>query len=91
MHKTITLDSAGRVLVPKALREALNLSAGDQMELQAEGETLTLRPIRTTSRLRKKHGMWAFSGSGRMTTEDTNKVLEDIRKQRDHDNFYHSS
>ncbi|MFO0093654.1 MAG: AbrB/MazE/SpoVT family DNA-binding domain-containing protein, partial [Gemmatimonadaceae bacterium] len=45
MTTTVTIDKAGRIIVPKALRDALHLEAGDTLELEAEGEQMTLRPV----------------------------------------------
>ncbi len=83
---TVTLDKAGRVVIPKPLRDALNLEPGDSMELESEGQSVTLRPIRSASPLRKKSGVWVFHGSGKIGAVVTNRVLDDIRSQRDRGN-----
>jgi len=56
MNITVTLDGAGRVVIPKTLRDELHLEAGDRMELESEGENVTLRPVRSASPLRKEDG-----------------------------------
>ena len=38
MTTTLTLDKAGRVVLPKALRDELGLAAGDTLELESRGE-----------------------------------------------------
>lgn len=86
MTTTVTIDKAGRIIVPKALRDALHLEAGDTLELDAEGEHITLRPVRAGSALRKEHGVWVFRrGGNAITTETTNAVLDDVRAQRARD------
>jgi AbrB family looped-hinge helix DNA binding protein len=42
----LTLDKAGRVVIPKPLRDELNLGPGDALQLETEGEQITLRPVR---------------------------------------------
>jgi AbrB family transcriptional regulator (stage V sporulation protein T) len=80
MNTTVTIDRAGRIIVPKALRDALQLEAGDTLELESEGEHLTLRPVRSGSALRKEHGVWVFRrGGAPITAEATNSVLDDVR------------
>ncbi|MFN0103984.1 MAG: AbrB/MazE/SpoVT family DNA-binding domain-containing protein [Bryobacteraceae bacterium] len=86
MSTTVTLDKAGRVVIPKALRDEIHLDAGDELELLAEGETLTLRPVRAATRLRKKQGIWVFGGGERVTAAETDAVLRSIREQRDRRN-----
>ena len=83
MSVTVSLDKAGRIVIPKPLRDELHLGPGDELEVTPEGDSLTLRPVRATSRLRKKHGIWVFGGTGRITTDETNAVLRGIREQRE--------
>ena len=80
MHTTVTIDCAGRIIVPKALRDALQLEAGDILELESEGERLTLRPVRAGSALRKEQGVWVFRRNGApLTAAATDTVLDELR------------
>ena len=60
MTTKIVLDKAGRVVIPKTLREELHLSPGDSLELESQGEQITLRPVRGTGPLQKEDGVWVF-------------------------------
>lgn len=62
MTAKLTIDSAGRVLIPKALRAELRLDPGDSLELETEGETMTLRPERPKALLKKERGVWVYQG-----------------------------
>lgn len=54
----ITIDNAGRIVVPKALRDALHLSGGDEVEIELDGERLTLTPAPRKVKLRRgPHGI----------------------------------
>ena len=53
MNTRLTTDKAGRVVIPKPLREELHLEPGDSLELQSVGEQITLRPVRGTGPLGK--------------------------------------
>jgi AbrB family looped-hinge helix DNA binding protein len=86
MSTTVTLDSAGRILIPKSLRDELRLEPGDSMQLKTEGEGVMLRPIRTASPLRRERGVWIFNGGRKISAAATDEVLRDIREQRDRDN-----
>jgi AbrB family looped-hinge helix DNA binding protein len=58
----ITLDKAGRVVLPKPLRDSMHLVAGDTLQLDAEGDRITLRLIHPHATLRKEHGIWVYQG-----------------------------
>jgi AbrB family looped-hinge helix DNA binding protein len=86
MHTTVSLDKAGRVVIPKALRDEWRLEAGDSLELESEGERVTLRPVRSESPLRKERGVWIFHSGSELSAAVTDKALRDVREQRDRDN-----
>ena len=62
MVTKLTLDKAGRVVLPKPLRDRLQLAPGDTLHLESEGENITLRPIRQNVMLRKELGVWVYQG-----------------------------
>jgi AbrB family looped-hinge helix DNA binding protein len=62
MTTKITLDRAGRVLIPKTLRQELHLGPGDALQLDSEGEQITLRPVRPQALLKKERGVWVYQG-----------------------------
>lgn len=72
MTTKLTIDSAGRILIPKQLRQALRLGPGDSLELQSEGEEITLRPDRPKALLKKEKGVWVYQG------EPTNLSIPDL-------------
>ena len=62
MTTKLTLDRAGRVLIPKTLRKELHLGPGDSLQLNSEGEEITLRPVRPKALLKKEQGVWVYQG-----------------------------
>ena len=42
---TTTIDRAGRIVVPKSLRERFNLVAGTELEIEVQGECLQFRRV----------------------------------------------
>ena len=87
MDTTVTLDKAGRVVIPKTLREELHLEPGDRLELHSKGEEVTLRPVRAHSPLQKKQGVWIFKSGAKLSNDEVNTALGDIRQRRDRSQF----
>ena len=58
----VTLDKAGRVVLPKPLREQMRLGPGDELTVESEGDRITLRPVRPQVQLKKEHGVWVYQG-----------------------------
>lgn len=86
MNTTVTIDKAGRVVIPKTLRDELHLESGDTLELGCEGETVTLRPMRSSTPLRKERGVWVFRTGEALPASVTDAVLRESRGQRDRSN-----
>jgi AbrB family looped-hinge helix DNA binding protein len=86
MKSQLILDKAGRIVLPKPLREELNLEPGDALELQRSGEQITLRPVRGTGPLTKELGVWVFRTGQPLPAEATDEVLRQIREERDRAN-----
>lgn len=83
MNTRLVIDKAGRVVIPKPLREELHLEPGDALEMEATGEQITLRPVRGTGPLTKEHGVWVFYTGKPMPASATDEILEQIREERD--------
>ncbi len=82
MRSKVTVDRAGRVVLPKALRDELQLSPGDSLDLAVRGNEVTLRPTRSARALQKEHGVWVFRLGSPLTETETQETLESIRAQR---------
>lgn len=83
MTKTLTVDKAGRVVLPKPVRDELQLSAGDSLELESSEDQIVLRPVRGTAGLRKKQGIWVLDVDEPLSVEAVNRTIRDIRRERE--------
>jgi AbrB family looped-hinge helix DNA binding protein len=80
---TITMDGAGRIVIPKELRERLGLRAGSPIEVRVRDGRLELEPGATPMRLmRRGRGLVAVPARKLpvLTTETVRETLEGIRR-----------
>jgi AbrB family looped-hinge helix DNA binding protein len=82
MNTTVTIDGAGRVVIPKLLRDELGIGPGDTLALESDGERVMLRPVRSSSALRKEDGVWVFRSGRQISAVETNRVLDALREER---------
>ncbi|MGH3768575.1 MAG: AbrB/MazE/SpoVT family DNA-binding domain-containing protein [Pseudonocardiaceae bacterium] len=67
-----TIDSVGRIVVPKPLRDALGLQAGSTVDISRYGAGLQLVPTGRTARLVDESGVLVATGD---TTIDDDIVF----------------
>src|ERR1700678_2639340 len=80
----LTLDKAGRVVLPKPVRDELQLSAGDSLELESSEDQIVLRPVRGVATIRKKQGVWVMRTGKPLSAEVVNQTIRKIRHERGH-------
>ena len=79
----VTIDTAGRIVVPKALRAALGLTAGQDLDAYARDGRLEIEPAPTPMHLRKKgRGVVAVSERKlpHLTADEVRATLEAVRR-----------
>jgi AbrB family looped-hinge helix DNA binding protein len=82
MTITLTIDRAGRLVLPKPVREELQLSAGDSLELESSEDQIVLRPVRGAATMRKKQGVWVMRTGKPLSAEIVNQTIQKNRNQR---------
>jgi AbrB family looped-hinge helix DNA binding protein len=78
-----TIDSAGRIVVPKALRQALNLKPGQSLEIRAGDGRLEIEVAATPMTLRKRGtGVVAVPDIElpKLTAKEVRETLEQTRR-----------
>jgi AbrB family looped-hinge helix DNA binding protein len=72
-----TIDSAGRLVIPKVLRDRLGLKQGE-VDVEADGADLRVRPVADDT-LDEQDGWLVVPATGQPLTDD------DVRRLRDAD------
>jgi AbrB family looped-hinge helix DNA binding protein len=62
-----TIDSAGRIVVPKPLRDALGLTPGSVLDISQYGAGLQITPGGRTARLVEREGELVFTAETKLT------------------------
>jgi len=78
-----TIDSAGRIVVPKRLREELGFKPGQKLELSAADGRLEIEHPSTSMRLEKRGGRLVAVTDDQMPTlapELVRDTLEQVRR-----------
>jgi AbrB family looped-hinge helix DNA binding protein len=75
----VTVDRAGRIVIPKALRVALGIGPNSELELMPDGAGLRLEPVRHSERaIGESDGLPLLGQVDGMVITD-----EDVRRLRD--------
>jgi len=82
--ETIPIDGAGRIVLPKPVREQLNLVAGDKLRVSIEGSAIRLEPTSPTGGLVRKGTVLVFTGEfvEPITTEKVEQLIAGEREGR---------
>ena len=80
---SVRLSTKGQLVIPAPVRKALNLKAGDEVEMRLEGKRLILeRASQRAARLKRGRSrrlvLVAAKGAPAMTTANVNRLLEEL-------------
>jgi AbrB family looped-hinge helix DNA binding protein len=80
----VPIDRAGRVVLPKQVREELDIRPGDRLAVTVVGGEVTLRPDKHKGGLIRKGTALVFStGGGDVLERGTvERIIEEEREQR---------
>ena len=82
MKKLLTVDAAGRVVLPQPVRRRFHLQRGSQLEIQVEPDGIRLRPKAPAPSLSDEDGLLVHEGE---PTGDLLAAVEEARIRRDHE------
>jgi AbrB family looped-hinge helix DNA binding protein len=77
-----TIDKAGRVVVPKALRDQVGLRPGAEVDIEVDGLALRLEPVVGDGpRIGTEHGFPVIRTDGVVVTDDEIVTLRDALRR----------
>ena len=79
----VSIDRAGRIVVPKQLRDSLGFTEGADLELLVEDGRLVIELRNPPKRLEKRGNSYVIVADepvGQMTPEQVSDVLESVRR-----------
>jgi AbrB family looped-hinge helix DNA binding protein len=80
MKLTVQIDKAGRIVLPKKIRDRFGLSSGDDIDIQDHGNKIELTPVKKSAHLKEVNGILvAFSDENAMPNRD---FVEESRNER---------
>ncbi|HWD19924.1 MAG TPA: AbrB/MazE/SpoVT family DNA-binding domain-containing protein [Verrucomicrobiae bacterium] len=85
----IPIDGAGRIVLPKNVREELAIKPGDLLKVAIHGSAVTLTPNNKASGLVRKGKALVFSppNEDSLDNRTVNDILQNVRDERDFQSF----
>lgn len=75
-----TVDSVGRIVVPKPLRDALGLRAGSRVDISWYGAGLAIVPAGRTARLVEEDGVLVVTGETEIDDDTVFELIDSSRR-----------
>jgi AbrB family looped-hinge helix DNA binding protein len=76
---TVRIDRAGRIAVPKRLRQRLRLGTDTTLEAVEQADGILLRPVRQRRSMVKVDGLWVHSGTA-VRGADWDRIVDEVGK-----------
>jgi len=77
---SLKIDGAGRVILPKPVRDRLGLRAGSDLEILETEDGVMLKPAERQPSMTKKEGLWVHTG--KLQGTDLLQAVRDDREDR---------
>jgi AbrB family looped-hinge helix DNA binding protein len=77
----VTIDAAGRIVVPKPLRDRLRLREGSTLEIEENASSFLLRPVTQNPAIVLRDGMLVYVGEVPRSVR-VQTLVDDVREER---------
>jgi AbrB family looped-hinge helix DNA binding protein len=82
MTSILTIDRAGRIVLPKPIRDQMGLHPGSQLEVHANYDHLELRPVEARPSLVSEGSLLVHTGSAPGPLADSVRLMREERIER---------
>jgi AbrB family looped-hinge helix DNA binding protein len=79
MKETVQIDQAGRLVLPKRVRDSFRLKSGDTLAIGVKGDAIELRPTKPGFRLERINGVLVLAAEMPLPARD---LVADAREER---------
>ena len=77
----VKIDKAGRIILPKPLRDRLRLRQGSDLEIEERPEGVLLKPVDQRPSMIQENGIWVHLGKLPKGL-DWDNLIDDVRNDR---------
>jgi AbrB family looped-hinge helix DNA binding protein len=78
----VTIDQAGRIVIPKAVRDHFGLRKDSTLELEERADGIVLTPVGSSAVLMRDEQGWLTAHSPVLTDVDVEKLIRETRDER---------
>jgi AbrB family looped-hinge helix DNA binding protein len=82
MSTIVEIDKAGRIVIPKKMRDAMGLTPGTRLRIEQDSAELRLEPDFQESRLEMRDGLLVMVGGPPVSVEDVNQAIRQGYEER---------
>jgi AbrB family looped-hinge helix DNA binding protein len=77
----LRIDKAGRIVVPKPLRQRLGFKPDTEIEVVEQAEGVLLKRVEQRPSMMKVDGLWVHQGIAEPAAS-WDRIIEDVREER---------